>query len=140
MNQRRTSTTRKIEDSLTGILAMENVRNKIETLIPEIKRNGEKLRLLERNLDAEKLKLRRKIRKDENTIFSIIFDAEHLGIVLTQPCKPVLNKSEFFCNDTLSFHLFLVPMSNSKKIWKMIKKKMRSCYKGSNSLKVITMS
>ena len=48
---------------------MDNAKNKIEALIPEIKRNGEKLRLLERNLDAEKLKLRRKIRKDENTLF-----------------------------------------------------------------------
>ena len=53
---------------------MDNVKNKIEALIPEIKRNGEKLRLLERNLDAEKLKLRRKIRKDENTFFFHDFD------------------------------------------------------------------
>ena len=53
---------------------MDNAKNKIEALIPEIKRNGEKLRLLERNLDAEKLKLRRKIRKD----FPLIFHAEHL--------------------------------------------------------------
>ena len=96
---------------------MDNVKDKIEALIPEIKRNGEKLRLLERNLDAEKLKLRRKIRKDENTFFSmILMMIKIITKILTQLCKPVLNKSDFFSkNDILSFHLFLVPMSNSKK-------------------------
>ena len=96
---------------------MDNVKDKIEALIPEIKRNGEKLRLLERNLDAEKLKLRRKIRQGENTFFSMILMMKNYYKNFDPTVQARIEKSDFFSkNDILSFHLFLVPMSNSKKL------------------------
>ena len=63
------TTSGKIEETLTGILAMEHLQKKADYLILDMKRKEEKLSLLQRSLDDEKLKLNGKIRKDKKTQF-----------------------------------------------------------------------
>ena len=60
------SSQRKIEDTLTGILAMENIQRKADELISDIQKREHILSLLERDLDSEKIKLQKIHRLEEN--------------------------------------------------------------------------
>ena len=57
---------RKIEDTLTGILAMDNVQKKADAVILEIRRNEQKLEKLGENLVEEKSRLQKTERKGMN--------------------------------------------------------------------------
>ena len=57
---------RKIEDTLTGILAMDNIQKKADAVIIEIRRNEQKLEKLEDNLVEEKFRLQKIERKGMN--------------------------------------------------------------------------
>ena len=59
------SSSERIEDTLTGILAMDHLQKKADHLISDMEEREKRLSLLEKNLHEEKLKLARKIRKNK---------------------------------------------------------------------------